>query len=328
MSDVETVIAALRSEGPTHPNMIWIPGGTFRMGSDRHYAEEAPAHDVTVSGFWIDRTPVTNRQFRKFVNETGYVTFAELKPNADDYPGALPHMLKAGSLVFSPPKHPVDLRDWSQWWAFKFGANWRRPYGPRSSISGRDDHPVVHVAYRDAEAYAKWAGKDLPTEAEWEFAARGGFDGAEFAWGDEFTPGGQHRANTWQGNFPHENRCEDGFDRTSPVTAFPPNRYGVYDMIGNVWEWTSDWYAPQHQADASKACCVPENPRGAPEEGSYDPRQPLIKIPRKVIKGGSHLCAPNYCRRYRPAARHAEAVDTSTSHLGFRCIARTSTPGG
>jgi len=323
MSDVETVIAALRSEGPTHPNMIWIPGGTFRMGSDRHYAEEAPAHDVTVSGFWIDRTPVTNRQFRKFVNETGYVTFAELKPNADDYPGALPHMLKAGSLVFSPPKHPVDLRDWSQWWAFKFGANWRRPYGPRSSISGRDDHPVVHVAYRDAEAYAKWAGKDLPTEAEWEFAARGGFDGAEFAWGDEFTPGGQHRANTWQGNFPHENRCEDGFDRTSPVTAFPPNRYGVYDMIGNVWEWTSDWYAPQHQADASKACCVPENPRGAPEEGSYDPRQPLIKIPRKVIKGGSHLCAPNYCRRYRPAARHAEPVDTSTSHLGFRCVTRT-----
>jgi formylglycine-generating enzyme len=216
----------------------------------------------------------------------------------------------------------VDLRVWSQWWNFKPGANWRRPYGPRSSISCLDDHPVVHVAYRDAEAYAKWAGKELPTEAEWEFAARGGLDSAEFAWGDEFTPAGKHRANTWQGNFPHENLCEDGFDRTSPVTAFPPNGYGVHDMIGNVWEWTTDWWSAQHEADTPKACCIPENPRGGPEERSYDPCQPQIKIPRKVIKGGSHLCAPNYCRRYRPAARHAEAVDTSTSHLGFRCVIR------
>ncbi len=181
------------------------------MGSDRHYPEEAPVHRVTVDGFWIDRTPVTNREFRKFVNATGYVTFAEIKPDAKDYPGALPHMLKAGSLVFTPPKHAVDLRDWSQWWSFKFGANWRRPYGPRSSISGLDDHPVVHIAYRDAEAYAKWAGKELPTEAEWEFAARGGLDGAEFAWGDEFTPGGRHMANTWQGAFPHENLATDGY---------------------------------------------------------------------------------------------------------------------
>ena len=185
--------------------MVWIPGGMFRMGSDKHYPEEAPEHTVKVGGFWIDRTPVTNRDFRKFVNATGHVTFAEIRPDTRDYPGALPHMLKAGSLVFTPPKHAVDLRDWSRWWNFKFGADWRRPTGPRSSISGRDDHPVVHVAYRDAEAYAKWAGKDLPTEAEWEFAARGGLDGTEFAWGDEFTPGGRQMANTWQGAFPLEN---------------------------------------------------------------------------------------------------------------------------
>jgi len=304
------------------PGMIFIPGGTFRMGSDKHYAEEAPVHRVTVGAFWIDVTPVTNREFRKFVNASGYVTFAEIKPDAKDYPGALPHMLKAGSLVFTPPKHAVDLRDWSQWWRFKFGANWRRPYGPRSSISGLDDYPVVHISFRDAEAYAKWAGKELPTEAEWEFAARGGLDGAEFAWGDEFTPGGQHMANTWQGDFPNENRNEDGFARTSPVTAFRPNDYGVHDMIGNVWEWTTDWYAPKHEADAPKACCTPENPRGGREDQSYDPSQPDIKIPRKVLKGGSHLCAPNYCRRYRPAARHAQPIDTSTSHVGFRCVVR------
>jgi sulfatase modifying factor 1 len=180
----------------------------------------------------------------------------------------------------------------------------------------------VHVTFADALAYAKWAGKDLPTEAEWEYAARGGLDGAEFAWGDEFTPGGTHQANTWQGEFPRQNLNTDGYERTSPVTAFPPNGYGVYDMIGNVWEWTSDWFTPKHEADAPKACCIPENPRGGRKDDSYDPCQPNIKIPRKVIKGGSHLCAPNYCRRYRPAARHAEAVDTSTSHLGFRCVVR------
>jgi formylglycine-generating enzyme len=202
-------------------------------------------------------------------------------------------------------------------------ANWKHPYGKNSNIRGLDDHPVVHVAHADALAYATRVGKDLPTEAEWEYAARGGVDGAEFAWGEEFTPGGRHMANTWQGNFPHENRCEDGFDRTSPVTAFPPNGYGVHDMIGNVWEWTTDWWSAKHEPDAQKACCVPENPRGGPQEASYDPCQPQIKIPRKVIKGGSHLCAPNYCRRYRPAARHAEPVDTSTSHLGFRCVVRS-----
>jgi formylglycine-generating enzyme len=306
-------------------NIAFVPGGTFRMGSDSHYPEEAPAHQVTIGDFWIDRTPVTNGQFRKFVNETGYVTFAELRPDANDYPGALPHMLKAGSLVFTPTRQPVDLADWSQWWNFKFGANWRRPYGPRSSISGLDDHPVVHIAYRDAEAYAAWAGKELATEAEWEYAARGGLDGAEFAWGDYFTPGGKHFANTWQGEFPYQNLAGDGYERTSPVTAFPSNGYGVYDMIGNVWEWTADWWSARHTAGGQHSCCAPENPRGGPETDSYDTRQPHIKIPRKVIKGGSHLCAPNYCRRYRPAARHAEPVDTSTSHLGFRCVVRRKT---
>jgi formylglycine-generating enzyme len=302
---------------------VFIPGGVFCMGSDTHYPEEAPIHRVTVGNFWIDRTPVPNRQFRKFVNETGHVTFAEIPPDPKHYPGALPHMLKAGSLVFTPPNIRVDLQDWSQWWKFKFGANWRRPYGPRSSISSLDDHPAVHVAYRDAEAYARWVDKELPTEAEWEFAARGGLDGAEFAWGEEFTPSGKQLANTWQGDFPRQNLAIDGYERTSPVTAFPPNGYGVHDMIGNVWEWTADWYSPKHESDPEKPCCIPENPRGGREEASYDPRLPNIRIPRKVLKGGSHLCAPNYCRRYRPAARHAQPVDTSTSHIGFRCVIRT-----
>jgi len=310
-----------------HGDMIWIPGGTFRMGSDNHYPEEAPAHHVAVSGFFIDRTPVTNRDFRKFINATRYVTFAELRPDARDYPDALPHMLHAGSLVFSPPQYPVDLRDWSQWWKFKFGANWRRPYGPLSAISGRDDHPVVHIAYRDAEAYAHWAGKELPTEAEWEFAARGGLEDAEFAWGDELEPAGRAMANIWHGAFPYQNLAiqslatkDKDYERTSPVTAFPPNGYGVYDMIGNVWEWTSDWYLAKHEADAPKACCIPENPRGGREDQSYDLCHPKVRIPRKVLKGGSHLCALNYCRRYRPAARHAHPIDTSTSHIGFRCV--------
>jgi formylglycine-generating enzyme len=308
--------------GPPHPDMVFIPGGAFRMGSDSHYPEEAPIHRVTVDGFWMDKTPVTNRQFRAFVEATGHVTFAEIPPDPKDYPGALPHMLRPGSLMFDPPSHPVDLNDWSQWWTFKFGATWRKPYGEGSMIKGLDDHPVVHVAYRDAEAYARWAAKALPTEAEWEFAARGSLDGAEFAWGDELTPGGKHMANTWQGAFPQENTKADGFARTSPVMSYPPNGYGLYDMIGNVWEWTTDFWSSHHSADAPKACCVPLNPRGGPESESYDPCQPKIKIPRKVLKGGSHLCAPSYCRRYRPAARHAQPIDTSTSHVGFRCVMR------
>jgi sulfatase modifying factor 1 len=302
--------------------MVFIPGGTFRMGSDQHYPEEAPAHRVTIDSFWIDRTPVTNCQFREFVEATDHITFAEIPPDPKDYPGALPHMLYAGSLVFSPPARPVDLRNWSEWWTFLKGADWRHPYGPKSNIAGLDNHPVVHVACRDAEAYAKWAGKELPTEAEWEFAARGGLDGAEFAWGEALTPDGKQMANIWQGNFPHQKLATDGFERTSPVTAFPANGYGLHDMIGNVWEWMADWYSEKHEADAPKACCIPENPRGAREDASYDPRLPNIRIPRKVLKGGSHLCAPNYCRRYRPAARRAEPIDTSASHIGFRCITR------
>jgi sulfatase modifying factor 1 len=300
--------------------MIAIPGKTFRMGSDRHYPEEAPTRTVSVDGFWIDSFPVTNAQFRAFVESTGYVTFAEIAPEAKDYPGARPEMLRAGSMVFNPPIHPVDLQDWSQWWTFRFGANWRRPYGTGSSIKGLDDHPVVHVALKDALAYAAWAGKTLPTEAEWEFAARGELDGAEFAWGDELTPGGREMANTWFGDFPHENLSKRRYKRTTPVGSYPSNGYGLYDMIGNVWEWTIDWYAATR--DAVEGCCPPRNPRGAREDDSFDPRQPQIRIPRKVIKGGSHLCAPNYCQRYRPAARHAQPVDTSTSHIGFRCVVR------
>jgi formylglycine-generating enzyme len=305
-------------------DMARIPGGTFRMGSNDHYPEEAPVHRVTVDGFWIDRTPVTNRQFKAFVKATGHKTDAEIPPDPKDYPGALSEMIYAGSLVFVPPASVVDLRDWSQWWTFMKGADWRHPHGPKSNINTSDNHPVVHISCSDALAYASWAGKELPTEAEWEFAARGGLDGAEFAWGEAFTPGGAHMANTWQGVFPRQNLCADGYERTSPVTAFPPNGYGVHDMIGNVWEWTSDWYAPKHEADAPKSCCIPQSPRGGREEASLDPRQPQIRVPRKVIKGGSHLCAPNYCRRYRPAARHAEAIDTSTSHLGFRCVVRST----
>jgi sulfatase modifying factor 1 len=324
---VAGIMPADARRAPAGTQMLWIPGGTFRMGSDHHYPEEAPVHRVTVDGFWMDRTPVTNRQFREFVRATGHVTFAERQPDPKDYPRALPHLLKPGSLVFNPPNYPVDLRNWGQWWAYIFGANWRRPYGPGSSIKGLDDHPVVHVAYPDAEAYAAWAGKILPTEAEWEFAARGGLDGAEFAWGDEFTPGGRHMANTWQGAFPFRNSREDGFELTSPVRTYPPNGYGLFDMIGNVWEWTSDWYVPKHPTDAPKACCIPENPRGGREDQSYDPCQPETPIPRKVLKGGSHLCAPSYCRRYRPAARHPQPVDSSKSHVGFRCISRErSTP--
>jgi formylglycine-generating enzyme len=208
---------------------------------------------------------------------------------------------------------------------FTFGATWEHPYGPGSSIAGLDNHPVVHIALRDAEAYAAWAGKSLPTEAEWEFAARGGLDGAEYAWGDDFTPDQRQMANTWQGEFPQQNLKADGYERTSPVTAFPPNGYGIYDMIGNVWEWTTDWSSSAHPPEAAKACYIPANPRGGPEEDSYDGCQPAIKIPRKVLKGGSHLCAPNYCRRYRPAARHAQPVDTSTCHVGFRCVSRPTT---
>ena len=302
--------------------MIWVGGGTYLMGSDTHYPEEVPAHRVTVDGFWMDRTPVTNQQFRAFVEATGHRTFAEIPPDPAQYPGAIKELMHPGSLVFSKPPGPVDMRDFHNWWRYTLGADWRHPRGPNSFINGREDHPVVHVAYADAEAYAAWAGKSLPTEAEWEFAARGGLESAEFAWGDELMPAGKAMANFWQGEFPWQNLKTDGYENTSPVTAFPPNGYGLYDMIGNVWEWTSDWYSARHPEAKLQACCIPRNPRGGPESGSYDSCHPRIQIPRKVLKGGSHLCAPNYCRRYRPAARYPEPVDTSTCHVGFRCIVR------
>ncbi|MDI7861628.1 formylglycine-generating enzyme family protein [Rhizobiaceae bacterium n13] len=303
-------------------DLVWIPGKTYMMGSERHYPEEAPVHPVTVDGFWIDTTPVTNRQFAEFVKATGHVTMAEKAPDPKDYPGAIPEMLRAGSLVFTPPSKPVSGPDISQWWTFKFGANWRHPLGPRSDIRGKFDHPVVHVAYSDARAYAEWAGLDLPTEAEWELAARGGLDEAEYGWGDELVPNGKLMANTWQGIFPHKTLKPKGHERTSAVRSFPPNGYGLFDMIGNVWEWTHDYWSTRHPEAAAKACCIPKNPRGGRVEDSFDPCQPEIRIPQRVLKGGSHLCAPNYCRRYRPAARHAEPEDTSTSHVGFRCVKR------
>ena len=262
---------------------------------------------------------VTNREFARFVRETGHVTLAERPPRAEDYPGADPAMLVAGSSVFVSPGRPVDLRDAYNWWSWTPGADWRHPQGPGSSIRNKPDHPVVHVAWDDVEAYAQWIGKQLPTEAEWEFAARGGLDGAEYAWGDEMTPGGRWMANTWQGDFPNQNIRADGYDGTAPVGRYPPNGYGLLDMIGNVWEWTTDWY--EAHGATSHACCTADNPRGGDRNASADPADPSA-VPRRVMKGGSHLCAPNYCRRYRPAARMAQAVDTSTSHLGFRLIVR------
>jgi formylglycine-generating enzyme required for sulfatase activity len=303
-------------------DQVWIPGGEFSMGSDRHYPDEGPVRRVTVGEFWIDPTPVTNADFSRFVDETGHVTFAEIAPKAEDYPGAIPEDLVPGSLVFTMTPGPVRLDDYRNWWSWTHGADWRHPTGPGSSIVGMDDHPVVHVAHRDVVAYADWAGRDLPTEAEWEFAARGGLDGAEFTWGEgDAQESPEPKANTWQGRFPYENSEVDGWTRTSPVGSYEPNGYGLYDMAGNVWEWTVDWY--QDHVRIEKPCCTIANPRGGTREASIDPRAPQgERIPRKVMKGGSYLCAPNYCQRYRPAARMAQDVDTSTCHLGFRCIVR------
>ena len=297
---------------------VHIPGGTFQMGSEEFYPEEAPTREVAVDGFRMDVTPVTNAAFAAFVEDTGYTTVAEREPDPDDYPGADSDDLVAGSAVFRSPDGPVSLQNPSEWWEYVPGADWRHPLGPDSSIEDKMDHPVVHVAYEDAQAYAEWAGKRLPTEAEWERAARGGLEEKQFVWGDEHVPG-QMMANTWQGEFPHENDLLDGYERTSPVGAFPANEFDLHDMAGNVWEWTRDWFSADPTAGESPACCTPTNPRGVSQEQSVDPRDPS-QIPRKVLKGGSHLCAPNYCFRYRPAARYPEPVDTSTSHVGFRCV--------
>ena len=288
--------------------LVELPGGEFLMGSDRHYPEEAPQHERHVEPFAIERHPVTNAQFAEFVAETGYVTVAERELDPAEFPGADPADLVPGSLVFTPTSGPVDLRDWRQWWRWVPGALWRHPFGPDSSIDDRLDHPVVHVSFEDASAYAAWAGRRLPTEAEWEYAARGGLAGAEYAWGDEREPGGRVMANTWQGAFPFRN---EGWGGTSPVGSYPPNGFGLVDMIGNTWEWTADAFTPRHlPPDASSL-----------ERG--DRRDLLAGAPASqalhVTKGGSHLCAPEYCRRYRPAARSSQAEDSATTHLGFRC---------
>jgi sulfatase modifying factor 1 len=285
---------------PPAAGMCRLPGGSFRMGSEAFYPEERPVREVAVAGFWIDRDPVTVAEFRRFVKATGHVTEAERPPDPAQYPDADPALLVPGSLVFRPTRGPVPLDDYTRWWQWVPGACWRRPEGPGSDTYARARHPVTHIAHADAEAYAAWAGKALPTEAEWEYAARGGLDGATYAWGEDPAPGGRAMANHWEGEFPWR-----GFRGTSPAGSFPANAYGLRDMTGNVWEWTADrWAAP----DDAGSCC----------HGG----EPGAHIPRRVIKGGSHLCAPSYCLRYRPAARQGEAIDSSTSHLGFRCVRR------
>ena len=297
------------AEPPTErDDMVFVAGGTFRMGSDGFYEDERPVRTVTVGDFRMDRTPVTNAEFARFVAATGYVTVAEQPPDPAAYPGMLPEMERAGSIVFVPPKHRVDVSGPPVWWRYVFGACWHAPLGPGSDIEGLADHPVVHIAYPDALAYARWAGKDLPTEAEWEYAARGGLAGATYAWGETFRPGGVRMAKTWEGDFPHRNTAPAGRKRTSPVGTYPANGYGIFDLIGNVWEWTTDRYCAEPMADTPRCCGG-----SAADAGS---------IPTHVTKGGSHLCAPNYCQRYRPAARWPQTIDTSTSHLGFRCVTR------
>ncbi|HYR08118.1 MAG TPA: formylglycine-generating enzyme family protein, partial [Longimicrobium sp.] len=298
-----------------------IPGGTFTMGSNDHYPEEAPAHRVSVRGFWMDRCTVTNTEFRRFVDATGYVTLAERPANAADYPGAKPELLVPSSVMFTQPAHRVDLSNPYNWWTYVAGADWRHPRGPASSLQGLWKHPVVHVAFEDAEAYAAWAGKELPTEAEWEFAARGGLDGRAYAWGDELSPGERVMANTGQGELRHFVRSGVGWTRTTPVGTYPPNGYGLYDLTGNVWEWTADGWGAHPLATCSR-CSLRADACTPP--GSREPGLPQIRIPRKVLKGGSYLCSPLHCGRCRPAARIPRQVHASTGDQGFRCVVRVS----
>jgi formylglycine-generating enzyme required for sulfatase activity len=314
--------------------MIWIPGGEFSMGTQdspdinsvrmNATKDSRPVHRVYVDGFWMDQTDVTNKQFAKFVRATGYVTVAERKPRAEDFPKVVPQNLVAGSVVFTPPDHPVPLNDDLQWWTYKKGTDWRHPLGPQSNVKGKENYPVVQVAYEDAMAYAKWARKRLPTEAEWEFAARGGQAGKIFAWGDEFRPKGKWMANTFQGHFPDSDNGDDGYVGIAPVAQFPANPYGLYDMAGNVWQWTSDWYRLDYYQQLASAGGVARNPHGP--ESSYDPSEP--GQPKKVQRGGSFLCTDQYCSRYIVGTRGKGEVSTGTNHLGFRCVREAQRRGG
>ena len=319
-----TVAGTTKPAGDPPAGMAWIPGGEFSMGcadprgrpfgGPDAMADARPVHRVRLAGFWMDRTEVTNAQFAAFVAATGYVTVAERVPRAEDFPGAPPENLVAGSVVFSPPSGPVPLDDHLRWWNYVKGADWRHPLGPESSIDDHPEHPVVHVAYEDAEAYARWAGKRLPTEAEWEFAARGGLAGSLYPWGDEFRPGGRWMANTWQGRFPDRNTAEDGHAGLAPAGTFPANAYGLHDMSGNVWEWCSDWYRPDFYATATGG--VANDPRGPAD--SFDPREP--GQPKRVQRGGSYLCSEQYCARYIVGTRGKGEVSSGTNHIGFRCV--------
>ena len=315
-----------QARGPSPHGMVWITGGEFSMGAmdppattevGMHAAADArPIHRVYVDGFWMDETDVTNEEFGRFVRATGYVTVAERKPLAEDFPGAPPENLVAGAVVFSPPDHPVPLNDHFQWWSYVKGANWRHPEGRQSNLKGRENYPVVQVAYPDAIAYAKWAGKRLPTEAEWEFAARGGLAGKLFPWGDQFQPGGKWMANTFQGEFPIKDTGDDGHIGIAAVAQYPPNGYRLYDMAGNVWQWTSDWYRPDYYARLKLAGAVARNPQGP--DTPYDPSEPTER--KKVHRGGSFLCTDQYCSRYVVGTRGKGEVSTATNHLGFRCV--------
>ena len=309
----------------TPAGMAWIPGGEFSMGAQdppgmddvgmKATIDSRPVHRVYVDGFFMDRTDVTNAEFEKFVKATGYVTIAEQKPRGEDFPGAPPENLVAGSVVFAPPDHPVSLDNFYQWWTYVPGANWRHPLGPKSTIVGKGNYPVVHIAYADALAYAKWAGKRLPTEAEWEFAARGGLASKPYVWGDEFRPQGKWMANTHEGHFPDKDTGGDGYVGIAPVAKFAPNGYGLFDMAGNVWQWTSDWYRPDYYQHL-KAAGVARNPHGP--DSSYDPSEPGHA--KKVHRGGSFLCTDQYCSRYMVGTRGKGEADTGTNHLGFRCV--------
>jgi sulfatase modifying factor 1 len=300
-------------------SMVSIRGGKARLGSSNHYPEEAPVRQVDVGDFWMDRGPVSNRQFAAFVRATGYVTTAERPLDPHAYPGVRKEDLKPGALVFRPTRKNASAGAWPDWWSYTAGAHWRKPEAGPSVFRNRWDHPVVCVSYEDAETYARWSGKTLPTEAVWEYAARGGLVDMEYAWGSELYPDGKAVAHIWRGPFPHRRVDDGGYPRTAPIGRYPPNGYGLLDMIGNVWEWTSDWYLSVPAILTTKACCAQAM---QPPATSYDPALPDIRIPRRVVKGGSFLCAENYCRRYRPAARQPQMVDTAACHIGFRCVIR------